>query len=252
MRERFEHDLRLPSSATARRAEWRLGATRRRHQRRAGRAESLELAAVEAGSRWRAEAVVPFVRQPLFAHYSSALYIPNDASKPIRLTPNSYAVMAIIDQSGEATSYEIKSRIERPIQNFWRVPHATVYKEPARLAAAGYLSARQEEGGRRRRVYALTGAGREALAAWAAEPTAAAAQLRDEAALKIFAGADPIPLLEARTDWHHGKLKEMEEHLAEVGKSQGLERSERTLLAGIAYHRMMLEMLELLAQPRAA
>ena len=55
----------------------------------------------------------------------------------------------------------------------------------------GYLSVEQEPGGRRRKSYALTAAGREALAAWAAEPTAAPPQLRDELMLKVFAGADP-------------------------------------------------------------
>ena len=71
--------------------------------------------------------------------------------------------------------------MEISIQNFWPVPHTTAYEEPARLAAAGYLSARQEEGGRRRRVYSLTEAGREALAAWAADAGVAPPQLREEA-----------------------------------------------------------------------
>ncbi|HEX8753697.1 MAG TPA: helix-turn-helix transcriptional regulator, partial [Solirubrobacterales bacterium] len=109
-------------------------------------------------------------------------------SKPIRLTGTSYALLALLQEFGEMTSYEIKGKLESSIENFWPVPHTTAYEEPARLAAAGYLSARQEEGGRRRRSYAVTDAGREALAAWAAEPTAAPPQLRDEVMLKVFAG----------------------------------------------------------------
>jgi PadR family transcriptional regulator, regulatory protein AphA len=171
--------------------------------------------------------------------------------KSIRLTPNSYAVMAILDQCGEATSYELKGLIERSIENFWPVPHTTAYDEPARLAAAGYLSARQEEGGRRRRVYALTDAGREALAAWANEPTAAPPQLREEAVLKVFAGAEPAPLLQTRVQWHRAKLAELEGYLAEVREVEGQERSERALIAGVAYHQKMLEMLSAIAQPPA-
>src|SRR5919112_6223935 len=111
-------------------------------------------------------------------------------SKSIRLTGTSYAVLALLAEFGESTSYEIKQWLERSIQNFWPVPHTTAYEEPARLAAAGYLSVRQEESGRRRRFYSLTEKGREAVSAWAADPEVAPPQLREEAILKVFAGGD--------------------------------------------------------------
>ena len=78
--------------------------------------------------------------------------------KPIRLSQTSYAVLALFDHLGEATSYDLKQAIERSIENFWQVPHTTAYDEPARLAAGGYLTVRQEPGGRRRKRYALTDA----------------------------------------------------------------------------------------------
>jgi DNA-binding PadR family transcriptional regulator len=164
-------------------------------------------------------------------------------SKPIKLTGTSYALLALLKEFGESTSYEIKRALESSIENFWPVPHTTAYEEPARLAAAGYLSARQEEGGRRRRVYALTEKGREALAAWAREPTATPPQLRDELMLKVFAGADPAPLLQPRIAWHRAKLEELKGYLELVRTTDGFEGSERTLQAGIAYHERMLEML---------
>ncbi|HET9186027.1 MAG TPA: helix-turn-helix transcriptional regulator [Solirubrobacterales bacterium] len=172
-------------------------------------------------------------------------------SKSIRLTATSYALLAVLEQFGDSTSYEIKQAMESSIENFWPVPHTTAYEEPARLAGAGYLSARQEAGGRRRRVYSLTDKGREALAAWAAEPVAAPPQLRDEAMLKTFAGADPDSLREARVEWHRAKLEELGGYLELVRSQEGFESSERTLVAGIAYHQKMLELIELLAQPRA-
>ena len=94
-------------------------------------------------------------------------------SKPIQLSANSYALLALLDHLGEATSYDIKQALEMSIENFWPVPHTTAYEEPARLAAGGYLSVRQEAGGRRRKLYLLTDEGRAALAAWTAEPGAA-------------------------------------------------------------------------------
>jgi PadR family transcriptional regulator, regulatory protein AphA len=173
------------------------------------------------------------------------------SNPPIRLTGTSYALLALLDQFGEATSYEIKQALERSIENFWPVPHTTAYQEPARLAAAGYLSARQEPGGRRRRIYSLTEAGREALAAWAAEPTAAPPQLRDESVLKIFAGADPEGFRESRVAFHRAKLAELEGYLDEVRGCEGMAASERTLVAGVAYHRKMLELIAGLEDPAA-
>ena len=172
-------------------------------------------------------------------------------SKSIRLTLTSYAVLALIAEFGESTSYEIKQWIERSIQNFWPVPHTTAYEEPARLAAAGFLTAHQEEGGRRRRVYGLTEAGREALAAWASEPTASPPQLRDEAMLKVFAGADGAPIREERAAWHRAKRAELEVYLEAVRGTDAYPHSEPVLLSGLAYHQAMLDILDKLAKANA-
>ncbi|HVV90369.1 MAG TPA: PadR family transcriptional regulator [Solirubrobacterales bacterium] len=165
-------------------------------------------------------------------------------SKTIKLTPTSYALLALLDRFGELTSYEIKDALETSIENFWPVPHTTAYQEPARLAAGGYLSARQEKGGRRRRRYALTDAGREALRAWADDPVAAPPQLRDELLLKIFAGADPEPLVAARIDWYRQKIEEYESYFAAVRMAPGWSGPERTLRGGLKYHRKMIELFE--------
>jgi DNA-binding PadR family transcriptional regulator len=164
--------------------------------------------------------------------------------KPIRLTQTSYAVLALFRHLGEATSYDLKQAIEVSIENFWQVPHTTAYDEPARLASGGYLTVRQEPGGRRRKLYALTDLGREALDAWTADSAAAAPQLRDEMMLKVFAGADPWPLMPARRAWHEGKLRELEALLALVREGGRQEGPERTLIAGTAYHRKMIEVLD--------
>jgi DNA-binding PadR family transcriptional regulator len=64
-------------------------------------------------------------------------------SKPIKLTTTSYALLALLDQLGKATSYDIKQALDMSIENFWPVPHTTAYEEPARLAQGGYLSVDQ-------------------------------------------------------------------------------------------------------------
>jgi DNA-binding PadR family transcriptional regulator len=162
----------------------------------------------------------------------------------LRLSPTSYALLALLEHLGEATSYDIKQALERSIENFWPVPHTTAYDEPARLAEGGFLSSRQEPGGRRRKLYTLTDEGRAALRAWAAAPTAAPPQLRDELLLKVFAGGDPLPLLAARRAWHAEKLAELEGYLDNIRQAGTWLGPERTLIAGTAYHRKMLEVLQ--------
>jgi DNA-binding PadR family transcriptional regulator len=173
-------------------------------------------------------------------------------SKPIKLSGTSYALLAVLGEFGEMTSYDIKQAMESSIQNFWPVPHTTAYEEPARLAAAGYLTAHQEEGGRRRRIYALTDLGREVLAEWAADPDVNPPQLRDEAILKLFAGADPDAMQGSRVAWHRQKLEELQGYLQLARAGEGFDRSERTLLAGVAYHQKMLEAIELVSEQRGA
>jgi DNA-binding PadR family transcriptional regulator len=90
---------------------------------------------------------------------------PSLTSSP-RLTEASYIVLGLLEQAKSATAYELKQLAQMSTINFWSVPHTQLYTECPRLAGAGLLSERQEETGRRRRVYQLTDAGREALHQW--------------------------------------------------------------------------------------
>jgi len=169
--------------------------------------------------------------------------------KPIRLSGTSYAVLSLIGFLGEATPYDLKRTMALSIENFWPVPHTTFYAEPARLAAAGYLEERQERHGRRRKLYTLTGAGREALDAWLARPTAAAPEIRDEALLKIFAGADPEALLTERRAWHAETLARLSEEQAAQEYGLGaFPGPARSWVAGIGYHESMLRALDALIE----
>jgi PadR family transcriptional regulator, regulatory protein AphA len=164
--------------------------------------------------------------------------------KSIRLTSTSFAVLSLLDLLGEATPYDLKQALERSIENFWPVPHTTFYAEPARLAGGGLLSEQQEAGGRRRKLYALTDQGRDALRAWARTPGAAPPQMRDEGMLKIFAGADPRPIFEGRSEWHRAKLTELEGYLENLGDDDAWQGARASLIAGVTYHRQMLAPIE--------
>ncbi|HTZ87232.1 MAG TPA: PadR family transcriptional regulator [Solirubrobacteraceae bacterium] len=162
----------------------------------------------------------------------------------IRLTGTSYAVLTLLDVYGESTPYDLKQALERSIENFWPVPHTTFYAEPERLAAEGLLSERREQQGRRRRLYSLTESGRRTLHEWRDSPTVAPPQLRDEGVLKLFAGGDPLVYLRARQSFYSEKLGELEGYLQECPDEDPWRGVRSSLIAGITYNRLLLEMTE--------
>ena len=75
-----------------------------------------------------------------------------------RLTETSYIVLGLLEQAEPATPYDLKRLAQLSTNNFWSVPHTQLYTECARLAGEGLLDERQEQTGRRRRIYRLTAA----------------------------------------------------------------------------------------------
>ncbi len=103
-----------------------------------------------------------------------------------RLTPVSVVVLGFVERRGELTSYELKTRVERSVGYFWPFPHTQLYDEPKRLTALGLLTCREETAGRRRRLYAITTEGRQALDAWLDAPMAAVTRIHDIGLLQLF------------------------------------------------------------------
>jgi len=153
-----------------------------------------------------------------------------------RLTPTSYIVLGLLDAYGEATPYELKQMVAAGVGNFWSLQHAQLYTEPQRLTAAGYLTERREESGRRRRRYSVTPSGRAALRAWAAEPTDEFTELRDPGLLRLFFGADPGPLAAVQLAVHKRRLAEYEALRDQAGDDAPA-GPRLTLDAGIAHER---------------
>jgi len=131
------------------------------------------------------------------------------------LTPNSYIILGLL-QYAPATPYELKNRVVNALANFWAVQHAQLYTETARLAKEGLLNEDREHGGRRRKTYSLTEAGRKAFDEWLAMPTRALTEVRDLGTLKLFLGADPAIIAPAQLEVHRAKLSEYEGYLAEI------------------------------------
>jgi DNA-binding PadR family transcriptional regulator len=160
-------------------------------------------------------------------------------SSDIRLTPTSYIVLGMLEAAGESTPYDLKRGVAASLGNFWSLQHAQLYSEPERLAAAGYLSERREQRGRRRKHYRVTAKGRRALADWLEEPTDELPELRDQALLKVFFGADPGPMATHQLAAHRAKLEEYQRVLELAGETMP-EGMRITLEGGIAHEKEWL------------
>src|SRR4026209_24594 len=109
------------------------------------------------------------------------------AAAPTPPTPaTSYLVLGLIEREGPSTPYDLKRHVTATIGHFWSFPHALLYKEPARLTELGLLPEEREAGGRRRRLFTITTAGRRALRAWLAIPSRESTELRDLGLLQLF------------------------------------------------------------------
>lgn len=104
------------------------------------------------------------------------------------LTTTSYAILGVLAMrpwsAYDLTGYMSTSAVRK----LWPRTESRLYAEPKNLVAHGLASAKKEYTGKRKRtVYRITDAGREALAEWLGEPSAPP-QTEDETMLRIFLG----------------------------------------------------------------
>jgi DNA-binding PadR family transcriptional regulator len=90
------------------------------------------------------------------------------------------------------SGYEIKAAVDSSTRFFWAASYGQIYPELKRLEEGGLIAGEPApRGARRRRVFRITPAGREAFDAWLAQPEFSW-ELRDEGLLKLFF-ADLLP-----------------------------------------------------------
>jgi DNA-binding PadR family transcriptional regulator len=182
--------------------------------------------------------------------YGTYRTIREELLQEIRLTPTSCIVLGLLAETGPATPYELKAAVAAGIGNFWSVQHTQLYGEPERLAQAGLLTETREPGGRRRKLYELTQAGRDALQAWLREePASELPELRDVSLLKVFFGAEPGPVAEVQLRAHQAKLAEYEE-LERALATEGVSGPLIALQAGIGHEREWIKYWASLASQR--
>jgi DNA-binding PadR family transcriptional regulator len=124
------------------------------------------------------------------------------------ITPVILGLLAVRPLAG----YDIKAIVDRSTRFFWAASYGQIYPELRRLEAEGLVRGEDApNGGRQRRVYSLTPAGRQALVEWLLGTTVTI-ELRDESLLRLFF-ADALPkeqalmLLEGRKIGHEQYLE---------------------------------------------
>ena len=95
------------------------------------------------------------------------------ASATPSLPTTAYAILGLLALR-EWSAYELTQQLRRSLDWCWPTAESVWYDEPKRLVRLGLATARREQtatGRRARTVYAITGQGRQVLAAWlASEP----------------------------------------------------------------------------------
>jgi PadR family transcriptional regulator, regulatory protein AphA len=174
----------------------------------------------------------------------------------MRLGPTSYVVLGSIALRGPSTSYDLKRFIDVALGRFWSFAHSQLYAEPDRLARAGLLTVHREEGGRRRRTYAVTQTGRDALDAWLGEPSPGNPELRDLGLLKLFFSElgdeeafEALVLEQAAI--HRQMLARYEWLWRRYGERLDYARRTLPLEAGLRVERSLLEFWEALADEQS-
>jgi DNA-binding PadR family transcriptional regulator len=129
----------------------------------------------------------------------------------MRPTAVTWAVLGLI-ASKPRSGYDIKRLVDRSIRHFWAASYGQIYPELKRLEEAGWIAGDDaSNGGRARRLYRITDAGREALNGWFVGIDTRI-ELRDESLLRLFF-ADNLPrdhalgLLAARREGYRQMLE---------------------------------------------
>ena len=120
------------------------------------------------------------------------------------------------------SGYDLGQLIRISVGHFWRESYGQIYPNLKRLAAEGLATAKTErqKGKPDRRIYSITGKGREQLAKWlAVEPQPEIP--RNELLLKLFFGAQvspeiPIAYLERMVEEERALLKQFRQAEQEI------------------------------------
>jgi DNA-binding PadR family transcriptional regulator len=157
----------------------------------------------------------------------------------MELTQTAYVILGMLSWR-PMSGYDVKTNVDGSTRFFWAASYGQIYPELRRLAAAGLVEeAGEAEGGRARRLYRLTDAGRAALVDWLHERPGHF-EIRDEGLLKLFfaeAAPDAARGALAAKRHHHEQTVERLRAIEAEGDGEGFTRT--VLRYGIECHSWM-------------
>jgi PadR family transcriptional regulator AphA len=161
----------------------------------------------------------------------------------VDLSPTAYVILGMVNLAPRS-GYEIKGFADQTTRFFWAASYGQIYPELKRLERAGLIEGTSSpQGGRKRKIFEITAAGREELRDWLRQPPRTF-ELRDEGLLKLFF-SDAVGPEDASRN-----LRAMRsEHLDTVGRLRAIEPMAaakggyplRVLRFGISYHQWVAD-----------
>ena len=161
----------------------------------------------------------------------------------VDLNPTAYVILGMVNLAPRS-GYEIKAFADQTTRFFWAASYGQIYPELKRLERAGLIEGTSSpQGGRKRKIFEITAAGRAELRDWLRQPPQTF-ELRDEGLLKLFF-SDAVDPEDATRN-----LRTMrDEHLETVGRLREIEPMAatkggyplRVLRFGISYHQWVAE-----------
>jgi DNA-binding PadR family transcriptional regulator len=141
------------------------------------------------------------------------------------LSPTARVILGLL-RFEPRTGYDVKRVTGYSTRFFWGASYGQIYPELRRLERAGLVRAREDpKGGRRRRVYELTGAGERALSSWLREENDLY-EMRDEGLLRLFFGEllqddELLALVRRRRAWFEDVAVHFRGIGVELGEIEG-------------------------------
>ncbi|MEU0235164.1 MULTISPECIES: PadR family transcriptional regulator [unclassified Streptomyces] len=100
------------------------------------------------------------------------------------------ALLGTLASRGPASGYELAKTFDDVINQVWQAKHSQIYPELAKMVESGAVTVEETGGGRGRKTYTITDAGRAEIDEWVGHPEPHRA-VRNETALRAFL----LPLL---------------------------------------------------------
>ncbi len=125
---------------------------------------------------------------------------------------------------GRYSGYALMKHFQRSLAYAWPARHSQIYPELARLRQEGLIRQTEDEGPRRRKLYAETERGRDEVRRWLREEPNRT--VRSEAVLRIFLlwlldRDEAVEYLQREAEYYRALLAELEE-IADEGDDLGV------------------------------